>query len=453
MSILKPRLTFLLVFIVVASVLSIWRSDDISPQIYAPENFRVGLRGGEIAVVFEDLGSGLREAHASLGVLGKDRRLVSRLFPGNLFFGSNTKNVEIQIPIIPRDFGISEEGEFRLQIEVWDWSWWRGNVARTEILISVDLTPPSIGLEKGLTYVRRGGSAIAVYTVAEETERTGVSIGTEFFPGYLLPTRDSESRAKQVTDRYVAMFTVPWEMQGDSEIVVLAEDRAGNVSVANFPTRVQERSFKDVRIILPRKFMEKKIPQLVKHLGRSPTADPVLGFISINEEERLANEERIREILEGNSGRRLWDGVFTQMTKSAVTSRYAENRTYFWDKKAISRAVHFGYDLASIANAPIHAANAGRVLFADDLGIYGNCVIIDHGLGLSTLYAHLSQISVKEHQEVDKGFEVGRSGKTGLAGGDHLHFAVLVNGHYVDPKEWWDPKWVDEHIGKWLRER
>ena len=98
------------------------------------------------------------------------------------------------------------------------------------------------------------------------------------------------------------------------------------------------------------------------------------------------------------------------------------------------------------AGAPITAANAGRVIFADTLGIYGNSVVLDHGLGVSSLYAHLSRIDVREGDLLEKDQRLGLSGASGLAGGDHLHFAVLVSGTYVDPKEWWDPKWVREHI-------
>ena len=90
--------------------------------------------------------------------------------------------------------------------------------------------------------------------------------------------------------------------------------------------------------------------------------------------------------------------------------------------------------------------NAGVVLYAADLGIYGNCVIVDHGLGVQSLYAHLSSIEVKEGDRVEKGRVLGRSGMTGLAGGDHLHFTMLVNGQAVNPVEWWDPKWMQDRV-------
>ena len=131
---------------------------------------------------------------------------------------------------------------------------------------------------------------------------------------------------------------------------------------------------------------------------------------------------------------------------------FAERRSYFVDGTQVSEATHFGYDLAATANTPITASNAGRVIFAGLLGIYGNCVLVDHGMGITSLYAHLSRIDVKEGEMVAQGQTLGLSGQTGLAGGDHLHFAILVGDSYVDPVEWWDAKWVESHVESQLRE-
>ncbi len=454
MSISKPISMFFAVAVVTTGFLSFERFETASPQIHAPEFLQVNLEGEEIDLSLEDLGSGLREVSASAEVFGKNLKLMYRSFAGSLVFGEGPKSAKLKIRVVPKELGISEEGKFILKLEARDWSWltwWRGNITKIEIPILVDLTPPSISSESGLTYVRRGGSAVAVYTVSEKTKHSGVSVDDEYFPGFLLSTDNVTSGDLEKHDnRYISFFTLPWKASADPEIVLIATDLAGNINKVDFPARIKERRFVDVRITLPKKFIDNKIPKLATHLGRTPSDDYVKAFILINEEERFANEEKIKELVTATSSARLWSGAFTQMRNSAVTSRYAENRTYLWKGEAVSRAIHSGYDLASTANAPIDAANSGRVLFAGDMGIYGNCLLIDHGLGLFTLYAHLSQISVRVDQHVDKGSEVGRSGKTGLAGGDHLHFSVLVNGHYVDPKEWWDPKWVNDHVEKWL---
>ena len=105
-----------------------------------------------------------------------------------------------------------------------------------------------------------------------------------------------------------------------------------------------------------------------------------------------------------------------------------------------------GVDLASVAGSPVPAANRGRVVFAGRIGIYGRTVIIDHGMGLFSLYSHLSHISVDEDQMVGTGEAIGNSGMTGLAGGDHLHYGMLVNNTFVNPVEWWDKKWINNNV-------
>jgi murein DD-endopeptidase MepM/ murein hydrolase activator NlpD len=118
----------------------------------------------------------------------------------------------------------------------------------------------------------------------------------------------------------------------------------------------------------------------------------------------------------------------------------------------VDTQIHFGYDLAAVQQGPVPAANSGVVVFAGPLSIYGNVVVVDHGLGLQTLYAHLSSIDVKEGDEVAKEQELGRTGSTGLALGDHLHYEVLINGVSVTPLEWWDAKWIRDHVGRPLHE-
>ncbi|HEX4170027.1 MAG TPA: M23 family metallopeptidase, partial [Bryobacteraceae bacterium] len=97
-------------------------------------------------------------------------------------------------------------------------------------------------------------------------------------------------------------------------------------------------------------------------------------------------------------------------------------------------------------NMPVTAANSGRVIFADRLGIYGNCVILDHGYSLQTLYGHMSRIDVKVGDMVTKEQHLGVSGATGMAFGDHVHFSMLIAGIQVNPIEWWDEHWIKDRI-------
>jgi murein DD-endopeptidase MepM/ murein hydrolase activator NlpD len=148
----------------------------------------------------------------------------------------------------------------------------------------------------------------------------------------------------------------------------------------------------------------------------------------------------------------LWDGAFRQLTNSAVEAGFADQRTYVYEGKDVDNQVHLGFDLASTSNAPVQASNSGRVIFAGWLGIYGNCVIVDHGMGLQSLYAHLSAIDVSVGDNVEKGGRLGLSGQTGLAGGDHLHFTMLLGGNAITPIDWWSQQWVDDRVMRKLGE-
>jgi hypothetical protein len=313
-----------------------------------------------------------------------------------------------------------------------------------EIPVQVDLEPPRIWVESGLTYVRRGGAAAVVYSLDEPTSRDGVEVGDAFFPGFPFPG-EAAGQKTPAGGRRFAIFAVPRNAPANAPILAVAVDEAGNRTAVGWMTRLQEREFPDVRINLGGGFLSSKVPELAASLGVAGD-DPISTFQKINSETRAANERQIREIVASSTAEPHWRGAFQQLRNSAVTSLFAEHRSYFAEGEKVSEAIHYGYDLASTAGAPITAANAGRVIFQDALGIYGNCVILDHGLGLTSLYAHLSRIDVKEGDLLEKDQRLGLSGATGLAGGDHLHFAVMVGSTYVDPKEWWDPKWVSEHI-------
>lgn len=431
-----------------ASGLVFWRCESEAPLVSAPEHLLLGTGGAELRVGLEDAGSGLRSARASLRHAGGETELTGRFFPGKIVSGGSERSAELVARIDSEALSLAE-GEAFLDVRARDWSWrswWKGNEVLLTVPVTVDLTAPKVYIESGLTYVRRGGAAAVVYTVSEIAERDGVTVGEAFFPGYPFPGEGSAAEVRAGSGRRFALFAVPRNAPDKVSVRVIGEDGAGNSSFASFPVRVQERVFEDVRINLPADFLDRKIPELAQKL-KIPIADgSIQAFQKINTEERERNEARIDSIISDSAVVPLWEGSFKQMRSSAVTSRFAEYRTYYWSGDQVSEAIHYGYDLASTAQAPITAANRGRVLFADELGIYGNCVILDHGLGLSSLYAHLSSIAVDVGDSVEIDQELGRSGATGLAGGDHLHFAILINGHYVDPKEWWDGRWVRDHV-------
>ena len=438
------------ILVVGGGALMFWRCEGDPPTISAPESLAVGRAGGRIELKLADEGSGLREVRVSV-VQGEGDPvdLGRETYPGALLAGSRQPALapSLGYDLDAKALGL-EEGPATLRVTATDWSWasfFSGNQASAEVALAVDLTPPRVAVETGLSYVQRGGAGSVVYQLDQEVARDGVMVGERFYPGHPFPSASLGETEPSRRGRRVALYAIERDAPEEPTIVVVAEDEAGNATRARWPVRYRERSFEDVTINLGSRFLNGKVPELAGELGVD-ASDPVPAFQDINSRVRAENEARIQEIVAGAGTERHFRGAFDQMHNSAVTSRFAEHRSYFVEKERVSEAIHYGYDLASTAAAPITAANAGRVLFADALGIYGNCVILDHGLGLTSLYAHLSTFAVAVGDPVERGQTLGRSGETGLAGGDHLHFAILVSGTYVDPKEWWDPKWVREKI-------
>jgi murein DD-endopeptidase MepM/ murein hydrolase activator NlpD len=440
----------LILLLAVAGGATWLRCEGTAPTIEAPEALLIGGDGASVVLRVSDPGSGVRRVEARLSHEKGEEVLFEAAYSGNPFTGGIAKPDAdpIEIRIDPRSLGMAD-GDATLAVEATDWSWaevFAGNSRILEIPIRIDLEPPGVWVESGLTYVHRGGAAAVVYSIDEPTSRDGVEVGDTFFPGFPFPAEEpGQPQETRFGRRRFAIFAVPRDARADAAIRAVGIDAAGNRTAVGWPTRLQERKFPEVRINLRGVFLSSKVPELASSLGIRE-GDPISTFQRINRETRAANELQIREIVAASSPERHWRGAFEQLRNSAVTSLFAEHRSYFAEGEKVSEAIHYGYDLASTSGAPITAANAGRVIFRDRLGIYGNCVILDHGLGVSSLYAHLSRIDVREGDLLEKGHRLGLSGATGLAGGDHLHFAVLVGSTYVDPKEWWDPKWVHEHI-------
>jgi hypothetical protein len=415
------------------------RCESGRPKLSGPERLHLGRADLPVAIEAVDEESGIRflELRVVQGELKKKVERIAR--PGNIGVGGARGQVErIEAVLNAEQLGL-KEGEAVLLAKAEDWSWRRwldGNTGWLEVPVTVDLTKPRIAVETGQTYLERGGAGAVVYSVKEPTQRDGVVVGNTFFAGRGFPGDPK---------RRIALFAVPRDVAPNPRIAVIATDLAGNEASASWPVALEERVFDDVRIELSNTFLQVKVRELAEQVGVKEE-DPLTAFRKINSEIRAENEKRIRELVAKSSDEPLFDGAFLQMRSSAVTSRFAERRSYFVDDVKVSEAIHFGYDLASTAGAPIEASNRGRVLYAGELGIYGNCVLLDHGLGLVSLYAHLSQIDVAEGDLVEKNGFLGRSGDTGLAGGDHLHFAILVGDAYVDPTEWWDAKWVEEKV-------
>jgi murein DD-endopeptidase MepM/ murein hydrolase activator NlpD len=224
--------------------------------------------------------------------------------------------------------------------------------------------------------------------------------------------------------------------------VAFARDAAGNEAMATFKHKVFEKRWRKRTLELDDIFLRKAVEEV------SPTGSGALldRFLVVNREIRKQNNQALAAMRMKTAPEFLWKRAFRQLTNSQVEALFADIRTYRYGGKDVDEQVHLGFDLSKTREAPVEAANRGKVIFAGRLGIYGNCIVLDHGYGLQSIYAHLSRISAKDGDTVEAGTEIGRSGATGLAGGDHLHFSMQLDGVQINAVEWWDPKWIREHV-------
>jgi murein DD-endopeptidase MepM/ murein hydrolase activator NlpD len=318
--------------------------------------------------------------------------------------------------------------------------------------IEVRLTPPQVGALSQFHYVNHGGSEAVIYRVNPADAESGVRVGEHEYPGF---PASGAGIATSDPGLRVAFFALLWDQDVGTPITLYARDSLGNEGAAGFDHRVFAKNFRTSRITIDDGFLSRVVPAILQNSTDFRVDDPsdlLASYLRINRDMRRENNAAIAALATATSPEILWQGAFKQMINTAVESGFADQRTYIHNGGEIDQQVHLGFDLASTIAAPVLAANRGRVVHAGWLGIYGNCVILDHGMGLQSLYAHLSAIEVGVGDVVEADHQLGRSGATGLAGGDHLHFTMLLNGNAVTPIDWWSAQWVEDRVLRKFRE-
>lgn len=320
--------------------------------------------------------------------------------------------------------------------------------------IQVRLEPPRLTILSTHHYVNHGGAEFVVYRATPADIDSGVRVGDVEYRGF--PAAGAGVVGADPSTK-VAFFALLYDQDLNTPIKAFARDEAGNEVTATFIDNVFEKPQKRSTIPLDDKFLQRVVPEIIEHSPDMKIDMPVNGdyltpFLTINGALRKLNAEEIAAMSKKTAPTRTWAGPFVQLGNSKVEAAFADHRTYTYQGKDVDQQVHLGFDLAVTAHAPVVAAQDGDVLNARWLGIYGNCIVLDHGLGVQSLYGHLQNFEVKVGDHVKKGQEIGRTDTTGLAGGDHLHFTMLVDGHMVNPVEWWDPHWIADRIDRKIRE-
>jgi murein DD-endopeptidase MepM/ murein hydrolase activator NlpD len=428
-----PVVIFLVVIVIAALAGSAYylrpRFEAEPPQItVSPDVDTLGLVPLEIQVT--DKGTGLKSVTVTLSQGATDHSLASEQFAQPV----SEKKIGIALAKVP---GL-KEGPAVLRVTARDASLWRGNEASLEKKFTIDITPPALELIADDRYVNFGGVGVIVYKASADTATSGVKIGDRFFPGF-------PGQVKDHPDYFLALFAHPYDAPPEARPTLVATDKAGNAREMRLAYELKNVRYKKSTLAISESFLQNKVAPLLTDVA-ARQAPPKDVFVAVNKRLRKENEDRIAAITTKATPALLWKGAFSQLSNSKVEANFADLRTYTYNGAVIDTAYHLGYDLSVTKNYPVEAANSGTVAFAGDLGIYGNAVILDHGLGLFTLYGHLSSIDVKAGDSVTKRQVLGKTGETGLAAGDHLHFGVYLDGVAVLPVEWWDKKWIDDNL-------
>lgn len=384
-----------------------------------------------------DSKSGLKKLKAVLVKDGKEIVLLEKDFPrGPFWSNSEVRSDDFEIKIQLKDLNL-QDGPAVLRVTGWDCSWngwFHGNKAEFEKNVLIDTKPPVVTVLNTQIYLNQGGTGFVVYKTSEPCSKTGVNIGGHFFRGY-----PGYFEGRQ--DVHVCFFAASHEPVPLGEINAEAFDQAGNRGKTSFRVNFKKKAFKVDTLPLTDRFFESRLSEFPVD-----AKTPLDKFLVINREMRAKNAAQIFSTGQNTDGTMLWKGPFMRLPDAAPRAGFADERIYSYNGNNVDRQFHLGVDLASLAKSKIPAANSGKIVMTDNIGIYGNSVIIDHGMGVLSLYSHMSQIDVKVGQSVEKGQTLGLTGETGLVAGDHLHFSVIIQDMFVNPIEWWDPHWIQDNV-------
>ncbi len=404
-----------------------WSSPEVDIKL---KSDNIGTRPFQIDIL--DKGKGLKKVKVLLSGDHGELILVNKDYP------EGVKGDKLTIKLDPKKLGV-KGGAAELKVSAEDRSRLKifsGNTTTVKRSVNLDLIPPKLDIISTDQYINHGGSGLVVYKASPDTVKSGVAVGDYFFPGYKANFKDE--------DVHMAFFAYPYDIEAGENVTLIAQDQAGNEKSSSISYRLRDVNYRKSNINISENFVENIMVPLMEEDSTGLSQKEI--FLLVNNEMRKKNNLTIKEVGTKSEGEIMWDGAFHQLSNSKVEANFADERTYIFNEEPIDKQFHLGYDLAVTKRYPVEAANGGVIVYADELGIYGNTVMIDHGMGVLTLYGHMSTIDVEVGDRVSKNDIIGRTGETGLAAGDHLHYGIYINGVAVRPVEWWDKKWIDDNV-------
>lgn len=417
--------------------------DTTPPEIVLSKPFTEVGPTTPLILHISDTGTGLRNLSVRIVHNLETYTLTEESFPSHGILsldGGNRKEFDLEmVPYSDKNLP-RKQGETKLIVTARDYSWrnlFEGNGERLTQDVTLKFSPPRLELLSPPASIAQGGTGVVRYRVSPEPSKHGIQINSSFFPGYPAPNGNG----------MFALIAFPYDAKIDTPIQLVADDGFGNSGLLNLDYHVKEKFWRTRDISITDRFIQKTVLPIIAQTSEiQDQGDNLSNFLEVNNKLRQFNNVTITELSKESRTEFLWHEAFRQLPGSQVEASFADHRNYIYKNQIVDTQDHLGFDLAVTKHYPVQASNDGIVVFAEYLGIYGNTIVIDHGYGLQSMYAHLSSFEVNVGDSVTIGQIIARSGTTGLAAGDHLHFSLILHGTHVNPTEWWDPFWVKTRI-------
>jgi hypothetical protein len=366
-------------------------------------------------------------------------------------FEANTKEQTLLVKYPKSKVLNPKASKLTLKVSVRDnsmWNFMQGNTNQENIDINVDFKRPNVNVLANSYSITQGGAALVVFQAEDKNlDMLYVEAGGEKF----------KVQPYKKEGYYAALIAWPFN-KDNFKAKIIAIDAASNKRVVDIHYYIKNHKYRVSWIHAKDKFIDGKITDLASSNPEYADIDDGIAKLrAINETMRLKNEELIHLLSKKVSSDilREWKiQKFYPLKNGQKVASYGDERHYYYNTKEneVSHSYHVGYDLASTRMATIKSSNAGTVVYANENGIYGNMPMIDHGLGLYSLYGHCSQLLVNEGDEVSAEQAIAKTGVSGLALGDHLHFGLVIQGVEVRPVEWFDKDWIRKNIDNIFKE-
>jgi murein DD-endopeptidase MepM/ murein hydrolase activator NlpD len=414
----------------------------------------------EMVWIDEPLGIGADPTSASLSVsddgAGLDEvivRLVQNNQPKELqriaFEERGVADKRIDLSIDPKQLGL-REGKIELQVLAFDKTLWSNSMRVPKPLV-VNFSKPRIDVVTPQQNAVLGGAELVFYKVlGKRPSLTGVTSNSSMYPG--LPAKFWDPSFNHYDDLYLSFFPVPTSFEERRDAMIIsARDEIGNSATAPFNYKVRQRGWSSFKVKLSSKEAEAMIAALLPHAQASgikskPSGDLATDLGTLLKALARLDESVLSDALSSASKERLWSGAFARPVGGYPANSAGDLRSVVVNDTEILKSAAVGVRFPVGTRATVAAANGGVVAFVGELGLLGKTIVVDHGFGLTTVYAHLSEVAVKEKQRVQKSQGIGRTGRSGFATTEEVYFETRMHGVPVSPNEWWDETWVKDHI-------